>query len=212
MIHSFFRSSSVIAAIFGFLAMASCYAGALRVVILGDSLTSGYGLQKEQAYPALLEKLAEADGLDIEVVNAGLTGDTTRGGLRRIKVLSRRPIDVLVVALGGNDGLRGLQPEVSQSNLEQIIDHVRKSQPEVKILIAGMQMPENMGKEYTAAFQKMFAAAAKKKEVELLPFILEGVATNKEFNFPDGVHPNAKGQAVVAQHVYQALKPLLKSD
>lgn len=192
--------------------MASCYAGALRVVILGDSLTSGYGLQKEQAYPALLEKLAEADGLDIEVVNAGLTGDTTRGGLRRIKVLSRRPIDVLVVALGGNDGLRGLQPEVSQSNLEQIIDHVRKSQPEVKILIAGMQMPENMGKEYTAAFQKMFAAAAKKKEVELLPFILEGVATNKEFNFPDGVHPNAKGQAVVAQHVYQALKPLLKSD
>lgn len=192
--------------------MASCYAGALRVVILGDSLTSGYGLQKEQAYPALLEKLAEADGLDIEVVNAGLTGDTTRGGLRRIKVLSRRPIDVLVVALGGNDGLRGLQPEVSQSNLEQIIDHVRKSQPKVKILIAGMQMPENMGKEYTAAFQKMFAAAAKKKEVELLPFILEGVATNKEFNFPDGVHPNAKGQAVVAQHVYQALKPLLKSD
>lgn len=212
MIHSFFRSSSIIAVIFGLLAMSPCFAESLRVVVLGDSLTSGYNLKKEQAYPALLEKLAEADGLDVEVVNAGLSGDTTRGGLRRIKVLARQPIDVLVVALGGNDGLRGLQPAVSQSNLEKIIDHASKVQPDMKILIAGVQMPDNMGEEYTEAFRKIFAAAATKKGVGLLPFILEGVAANDELNFPDGVHPNAKGHAVMAKHVYQTLMPMLRRE
>ena len=180
-----------------------------RIVFLGDSITAGYGLKKEQAYPALIEKLAEADGHQIQVINAGLSGDTTRGGLRRIAVLARHPIDLLVIALGGNDGLRGISPQVSQNNLEAIIDTAQKAHPQIQILLVGMQMPENMGQHYTRAFRNMFTATAAKKQVSILPFLLEGVAANKDLNFPDGIHPNAKGQTIVANHVYQALSKML---
>lgn len=181
-----------------------------HVVVLGDSITAGFGLQKDQAYPAQLEKLALADGRKIKVLNAGLSGDTTSGGVRRIAVLIRRPMDVLVIALGGNDGLRGIDPKVSQLNLEKIIDQARGAHPQVKILLVGMQMPENMGKDYTQAFQKMFAEFELKKSVKVLPFLLEGVATRNDLNLPDGIHPNTKGQEVVAKHVYQALIPMLR--
>lgn len=184
----------------------------IRVVFLGDSITAGYGLKKEEAYPAIIKNLAAKDGHTLDVTNAGLSGDTTRGGLRRIKVLARQPIDILVIALGGNDGLRGLQPKVSGANLAGIIDTVRKKQPEVKILLAGMQMPENMGKDYTAEFRKEFSDVATRKKVTSLPFLLEGVAADKNLNLPDGIHPNKKGQEIVAAHVYQALLPLLKKE
>ena len=209
MIHAFTHSSSYIPLLLAAwlsLSLVSESHGQERVVVLGDSITAGYGLKKEEAYPALLEKRAVAEGYKIEVVNAGLSGDTTRGGLRRIAVLARRPIDILVIALGGNDGLRGIAPAVSQKNLEQIIDRARKAQPQMKILLVGMQMPENMGVDYTRAFQKMFAAVGLSKKVDVLPFLLEGVATDKKLNLPDGIHPNAQGQARVADHVYKTLK------
>lgn len=181
-----------------------------KIVFLGDSITAGYGLEKEEAYPAVISQLAAADGKKIQIVNAGLSGDTTSGGLRRIRVIARQPLDILVIALGGNDGLRGIAPKVSQVNLERIIDVVREKQPDARILVAGMQMPDNMGKEYIDAFRKVFADVAQKKNVLALPFLLEGVAADKSLNLPDGIHPNAKGQAIVAAHVYKALAPLLK--
>ena len=181
-----------------------------RVVILGDSITAGYGLKKEEAYPAIIHKLAKADGHQLKVINAGLSGDTTSGGLRRIRVLARQPIDILVIALGGNDGLRGIDPKVSQTNIEGIIDVVQTKHPDAKIIVAGMQMPDNMGKEYINAFRKVFADVAAKKKVSALPFLLEGVAADKALNLPDGIHPNTKGQTIVAAHVYKALIPLLK--
>jgi acyl-CoA thioesterase-1 len=215
MIHLFLHPSSVFAAIFSLCLLMVSSPGAhgqtsQKIVFLGDSITAGYGLKKEDAYPAIIKQLAAADGHRLQVLNAGLSGDTTRGGLRRIAVLAKRPIDILVIALGGNDGLRGIAPKVSQANLEAIIDRVRKTQPDTRILVAGMQMPENMGKDYTDAFRKVFAQVAANKNTHALPFLLEGVATNPSLNLPDGIHPNVKGQTIVAAHVYKTLAPLLK--
>ncbi len=181
-----------------------------RVVFLGDSVTAGYGLKKEEAYPALVQAMAAKDGYNILAINAGLSGDTTSGGLRRIRVLAKKPIHILIIALGGNDGLRGLPPTSSEKNIKAIVDIVQKQSPETKIMIAGMQMPENMGEEYREAFQKIFPTTAKDKKVHLLPFLLEGVAADKSLNLPDLIHPNAQGQKIMAKHVYQALAPLLK--
>ena len=183
---------------------------AKKIVFLGDSITAGYGLKKEQAYPALIKELAQEDGHAIQVVNAGLSGDTTSGGLRRIRVLARKPMDLLVIALGGNDGLRGIPPKTSQANLEAIVDYVQQKHPKAKIIIAGMQMPDNMGKDYTDAFQKMFSSVADRKKVHHLKFLLENVAAEKSLNLADGIHPNAQGQAIIAKHVYKAMVPLLK--
>ena len=181
-----------------------------RVVFLGDSVTAGYGLKKEEAYPALVQAMAAKDGYNILAINAGLSGDTTSGGLRRIRVLAKKPIHILIIALGGNDGLRGLPPTSSEKNIKAIVDIVQKQSPETKIMIAGMQMPENMGEEYREAFQKIFPTTAKDKKVHLLPFLLEGVAADKSLNLSDLIHPNAQGQKIMAKHVYQALAPLLK--
>lgn len=215
MIHCFPRPSSVIAVIFmlcwQMFASASA-AEPVRVVVLGDSITSGFGLEKNEAYPALVEKLARADGHELQVVNAGLSGDTTRGGLRRIKVLVRKPMDVLVIALGGNDGLRGIEPEVTRANLAAIIEQARKACPKVRILLAGMQMPDNMGEEYTRAFKKIFPTVAKEKQVAYLPFLLEGVATVKELNLADGIHPNRSGHRILAKHVYRFLREVLAAE
>ena len=215
MIHLFAKPSPVFLTIFTLFSLASITFGQdqqtpKKIVFLGDSITAGYGLKKEEAYPALIKKLAMDDGHDVEIVNAGLSGDTTSGGLRRIRVLAKKPMDVLLIALGGNDGLRGIPPQASQKNLEAIVDSVRKNQPKVQIIIAGMQMPDNMGKEYTDAFRKIFSAVATQKEATLLPFLLEGVAAEKTLNLPDGIHPNTKGQVIVAAHVYKTIAPLVK--
>jgi acyl-CoA thioesterase-1 len=178
-----------------------------RIVILGDSITAGYGLDPEEAYPALLQKKIDAAGLPYTVTNAGVSGDTTAGGLRRVAwALGQQGADVLVVALGGNDGLRGIQPEQTRENLAGIIDKARTKNPRIQVVVAGMQMPDNMGAEFTTKFKELYPAIAKEKKVALVPFLLEGVGGSEELNQDDRIHPTAEGQVKVAETVWKVLK------
>ncbi|WP_265595124.1 arylesterase [Haloferula sp. BvORR071] len=183
-----------------------------RIMVLGDSITAGYGLDDPQeAYPALLQKKIDAVGLPYTVANAGVSGDTTAGGLRRIAwALGQQGADVLVVALGGNDGLRGISPEQTEQNLAGIIDKAREKKPELKVIVAGMQMPENMGADYITKFKEAFPKVAKDKKAELVPFLLEGVGGVENLNQDDRIHPNVEGQKKVADNVWKVLEPLLK--
>jgi acyl-CoA thioesterase I len=179
------------------------------VVVLGDSLAAGHGLDPSEAFPALLQEKIDIQGWPDKVVNAGLSGDTTAGGLRRLNWLLRQRIDVLVLELGGNDGLRGIEPETTQANLQAIIDRTRRKNPAVQIIIAGMQMPPNMGREYVEQFAKVFPALAKANKTLLVPFLLEGVVGHGDLNQADRIHPTAEGQKVVADNVWRVLKPVL---
>ena len=181
------------------------------IVFLGDSLTAGYGLDDpaSQAYPALIQAKIDAAHLPYRVVNAGLSGDTTAGGVRRIDWILRQPIDLLVLALGGNDGLRGLAPTLSQDNLQAIIDRLREKNPRTQLVLAGMQMPVSMGEGYAAAFRAMYPALAEKNRAALVPFLLEGVGAQPDLNQPDLIHPTAAGQKLLAENVWKILRPLL---
>ena len=179
------------------------------MVILGDSITAGYGLRPDQAYPALLQQKIEKVGLPFTVANAGVSGDTTAGGLRRVNWALARGAQVLVIALGGNDGLRGIPPAESKKNLLGMIAKARAKNPEIEVLIAGMKMPDNMGPEFTAKFQALFAEVAKEAKVTLIPFLLDGIGGDEELNQSDGIHPTAKGQEKVAENVWKFLHPLL---
>jgi acyl-CoA thioesterase-1 len=181
------------------------------IVFFGDSLTAGYGLADpaSDAYPALLQKKIDAEHLAYRVVNAGLSGETSAGGVRRIDWILRQPIDVFVLALGGNDGLRGINPAVTRSNLQTILDRVRAKNPAAKLVLAGMQMPPGMGPDYTRAFSEIFPAVAEKKSALLVPFLLEGVGGQTELNQPDGIHPTPRGHAILAENVWKVLRPLL---
>lgn len=181
----------------------------LRVVILGDSLTAGYRLATEQAYPALLQQRAEAEGIAVQFVNAGVSGDTTAGGLRRIDWLLRAPVDVVVVALGANDGLRGLDLSLTEQNLRAIIAKVRDRNPQVQVVLAGMQLPPNLGEAYTSEFRALFPRLADELDARLIPFLLDGVAGQPELNLRDGMHPNEAGHQVIAATVWKYLRPLL---
>jgi acyl-CoA thioesterase-1 len=184
-----------------------------RIVVLGDSITAGYGLDPGQAYPALLQKKIDAAGLPFTVTNAGVSGDTTAGGLRRVAwALGQQGADVLVVALGGNDGLRGIQPEQTKENLAGIIDKARAKNPRMKVVVAGMRMPDNMGAEFTAKFEALFPEIAKEKKAALVPFLLEGVGGSEELNQADRIHPTAEGQAKVAETVWKVLQAELAGD
>ncbi len=176
-----------------------------RIVFLGDSLTAGYGLDPDQAFPALLDARLSAEGIDATVVNAGVSGDTSAGGLRRLDWVLGPPTDVLVVALGGNDGLRGLPPEELASNLTEIIRSARESHPGITVLLAGMQMPASMGADYQRRFASVFSEVADETGAVFVPFLLQGVAGEKEMNLPDGIHPNAKGQAMIAETLWPFL-------
>lgn len=181
------------------------------VLFYGDSLSAGYGLEDPAglSFPGLIQaKITEA-GLPYRVVNAGLSGETTAGGLRRIDWILRQPIDVFVLELGGNDGLRGLPIATSRSNLVAIIERVRAKNPAVKVLLAGMQMPTSMGPDYTAAFAGMYPEIAQQHQVALIPFLLDGVGGIPSMNLPDGIHPNPEGHRRVAETVWTYLKPLL---
>lgn len=180
-----------------------------NIVVLGDSIAAGSGVDLEEAFPALIEKKIQAAGLPYRVVNAGVSGDTTAGGARRISWLLRNRIDLLVLELGGNDGLRGISPEETARNLQTIIDKVREKNPETQILVAGMRMANNMGEDYNKAFQEVFPAVAKKNNAILLPFLLEGVGGKAELNQPDRIHPTAKGHEIVAENVWTVLEPML---
>ena len=178
------------------------------VVFLGDSLTAGLGLDEDQAYPAVLERELEEEGVPVRILNAGVSGDTTAGGLSRIGwLLGQRP-DVVVVALGANDGLRALPVEQAEKNLREI---VRRSQAAgARVLLIGMKMPPNYGPEYTESFEGMYAAIAKDLNVPLVPFLLEGVGGERSLNQGDGIHPTAEGQEVLAKNVRPYLEEVLQ--
>jgi len=184
---------------------------AQTVLFLGDSITAGYGLDSPQAYPDLIQKKIDAKGWNFKVVNAGQSGDTSAGGLSRLNWVLKNRIDVLVLELGGNDGLRGLSVEGVKKNLQAIIDRTRERYPEAKILIAGMKLPPNMGRDYVRQFEAVFPDLAKKNHAELIPFVLEGVGGVQALNQPDALHPTAKGHEIVAANVWKVLEPVLRS-
>ncbi|NIR52707.1 arylesterase [candidate division KSB1 bacterium] len=181
------------------------------ILFLGNSLTAGYGLAPRLAFPSLIQQKIDSVGWNFDVVNAGLSGETTSGGLRRIDWLLRNHIDVLVLELGGNDALRGIPPELTKKNLQGIIDKTREKYPDVKIVIAGMQAPPNLGENYTRRFRQMFPELAEENDAALIPFLLEGVGGVAELNLADRIHPNAQGHKIVAENVWSVLKPVLKS-
>lgn len=181
-----------------------------NILFFGDSLTAGYGLSPEQAFPALVQKRLLSEGYTTyNVINAGLSGETSSGGLSRIDWILRQPVEVFILELGANDGLRGLPPEQTEKNLQAIIDKVRAKNPKVKIIIAGMMVPPNMGKVYTDKFQKVFPAIAKRNGAVFIPFILDKVAGIKNLNQSDGIHPTAEGHKIVAENVFKWLSPML---
>ena len=187
----------------------SVQAASRTVVFFGDSLTAGYGLDPAQAYPALIQAKLRAAALDYEVVNAGISGDTTSGGVARLDWVLRRPVDVFVLALGGNDGLRGVSLAETRKNLAAILARVRAKYPQAKLVVAGMQLPPNMGAAYADEFRAIFPEVAREAGAVLLPFLLEGVAARPDLNQPDMIHPTAAGQQVVAENVWSLLKPIL---
>ena len=180
------------------------------VVFFGDSLTAGYGVDLDAAFPALIQKKIDAAQLPWRVINAGLSGETTAGGRRRIAWILKQRVDCLVLELGGNDGLRGFAPTVTRANLQEIIDRVRTANPQVRLLLAGMMMPPNYGEDQTREFAAVYPALAEKNHVALIPFLLEGVGGRAELNQSDGIHPTAQGHAIVAAVVWKYLEPLLK--
>jgi acyl-CoA thioesterase-1 len=184
----------------------------ITIVALGDSLTAGYGLSRNQAWPALIAEKMRAAGYEFDVINAGSSGDTTTGGLRRLPALLRahKKIDIFILELGINDAFRGVSIEQIRSNLQAIIDQVRARHPAAAIVIAGMQLPDYSSDDYVGAFSGIFAALAEKNHATLIPYLLEGVGGNPALNQWDRVHPNSAGQRVLAENVWRVLEPLLR--
>ncbi|KXX68589.1 arylesterase [Flammeovirga sp. SJP92] len=181
-----------------------------NIIFFGNSLTAGYGLEKEASFPSVIQREFDSLNINYNCINAGLSGETTAGGNERVDwILSQNKPDIFVLALGGNDALRGISPKSSQQNLESIIDKVRTVNPDCKILLAGIVPPPNMGQDYFGTFQKIYPAIASNKKTYLLKFLLENVAGEPSLNQEDGIHPNKQGAKIVAQNVIEALKPLL---
>lgn len=180
------------------------------IVFLGDSLTAGFGVERSEAFPALVADKIRTAGLPFQVENAGLSGDTSAGGLRRIEWLLQRPIDVLVIELGANDGLRGLDLKSMKANLQAIIDKAKAKNPSVKIVLAGMQVPPNLGAEYASGFQRVFNELARDNNAVLIPFLLEGVGGQRELNQADLIHPNPAGHRIIADLVWRTLELILR--
>ena len=180
------------------------------VLIVGTSLTAGLGLDPEEAYPALLRRKADSLGLHVEIVNAGLSGETSAGALRRMDWLLRGPADVVIIETGANDGLRGLDVDSTRANLRAIVGKVKAARPAARILLAQMEAPPNLGAKYTSAFHAMYQDVARETSTEVMPFLLAGVAGIASLNQPDGMHPNEKGEQIVADNVWAALEPVLR--
>ena len=183
------------------------------ILFFGNSLTAGYGLDDLSAsFPSLIQDRLDSLDYAYTVVNAGLSGETTASGNSRLEwVLERQPVDVFVLELGANDGLRGIDPAETRQNLSEMIDKVRSAYPEAKIILAGMMVPPNMGAEYSREFQRIYPELAEEKNVELIPFLLEDVAGEPELNQGDGIHPNAAGNKIVAENVWQVLQEELEA-
>lgn len=179
------------------------------ILFLGDSITAGYGIDENQAFPALIDAMIKESDKQYRVINAGLSGETSSGGLRRISWLLRSPVDILVLELGANDGLRGIDLSVTEKNLQGIIDQTKAKYPNVKVVVAGMQVPPNLGEQYTTRFREIFPKLARQNNAALIPFILEGVAGEPSLNLPDGIHPTPEGHRILAQNVWMVLEKLL---
>lgn len=181
------------------------------IIFFGDSITAGYGLDNpDEAFPGLIAAKIEEAGLPYRVVNAGLSGETTAGGLRRVDWILRQPCDVFVLGLGGNDGLRGIDPAEIERNLVAILAKVRAKNPDATLVVAGMQIFPSMGEDYRGAYQAAFPAAAQATGATLVPFLLEGVGGVSELNMGDGIHPTAEGHRIVAENVWRVLRPVLE--
>lgn len=179
------------------------------IVFFGNSLTAGYGLDPEQAFPAIIQQKIDSLRLNWQIVNAGVSGETTTAGLARIDWILQKPLNIFVLELGGNDGLRGIPLEVTEQNLQAMIDKVKAKYPSAPIVLAGMQLPPNLGVKYTKDFATIYPKLAQKNNVILIPFLLEGVGGNPNLNQPDGIHPNAAGAKIVADNVWKIIHPLL---
>src|SRR5881396_1308323 len=180
------------------------------ILVFGDSLSDGFMLKRSEAYPALLAKKLHAAGLNFQVTNASAAGGTTEGGLERLPPHLKRKIDIFILELGINDAFRGLSVDEIQNNLQQIIDKVKARNPNVCVVIAAMQLPNYASDDYVSAFGKMFADLAAKNGAALVPYLLEGVAGDPALNLPDGIHPNAAGQKILAENVWRVLEPIAR--
>jgi len=180
------------------------------IVFAGTSLTAGYGLDPDSAYPQQIQQMIDSAGLRFEVVNAGVSGETSSGLLRRLDWLLRGPFDVIVIETGANDGLRGIPVATMERNIQQVIDGVRAARPNAQVALMQMEALPNMGRDYTRRFREVFPALARKNKVFLLPFLLESVAGNRELNQADGIHPNYEGERTLARNVWKGLRPLLQ--
>jgi acyl-CoA thioesterase-1 len=184
--------------------------GMKTILVLGDSLSDGFQLKRSEAYPALIANKLRDAGLNLQVTNASATGGTTEGGLERLPAHLKRKIDIFVLELGINDAFRGVPVEQIQDNLQQIIDRVKARNPDVRVVIAGMQLPTYGADDYVSAFGKMFGELATKNGAALVPYLLDGVAGDPSLNLPDGIHPNASGHRILAENVWRVLEPLAR--
>jgi acyl-CoA thioesterase-1 len=184
--------------------------GMKTILVLGDSLSDGFQLKRSEAYPALIANKLRDAGLTLQVTNASATGGTTEGGLERLPAHLKRKIDIFVLELGINDAFRGVPVEQIQNNLQQIIDRVKARNPDVHVVIAGMQLPNYGADDYVSAFGKMFGELATKNGAALVPYLLHGVAGDPSLNLPDGIHPNASGQKILAENVWRVLEPIAR--
>jgi acyl-CoA thioesterase I len=180
------------------------------ILFVGTSLTAGLGLEPDSAYPQLIDRKLDSLRLPYDAVNAGVSGETSAGLLRRIDWLLREPFDVVVVETGANDGLRGVPVATVRANIQQIVDRIRSSRPDAEILLVQMEALPNLGEKYTSDFRAMFPELARRNGLTLLPFLLEGVAGERELNQPDGIHPNMAGERVVVENLWGALRPILE--
>lgn len=185
--------------------------GRPTVLFIGTSLTAGYGLQPEQAYPSLLERMADSAGTPIRAINAGVSGETTAGALHRIDWVLRTPADAVVIETGANDALRALPVDDARANIARIVDRVKRAKPGVPVLLVQMEAPPNLGVGYSTRFHSMYGEIARAKGVMLAPFLLQGVAGRSELNQLDGLHPNAAGEEIVAQNIWRSLASVVRS-
>ncbi len=190
-------------------AVADSSANVKTIVFFGNSLTAGYGVDPTEAYPALIQNTIDSLKLNYKVINAGVSGETSAGGYGRIEWILRQPVDVFVLELGGNDGLRGIPLAETKKNLQAIIDKVKTKYPRAKIILEGMQIPPNMGQRYAADFKNIYPELAAKNNTVLIPFLLKNVGGDAKLNQQDGIHPTAEGHKIVAQNVWDVLKGVL---
>jgi acyl-CoA thioesterase I len=182
------------------------------VLFLGTSLTAGYGIDPDQAYPALIQRKIDSSGLPYRVINAGVSGETSAGAIRRVDWLLQQRLAVLVVETGANDGLRGLSTDSLRSNIRAILKRAKELQPSVKLVLIGMRIPPNYGRAYSQSFEAIYPELARETGATLVPFLLEGVGGISSLNQPDGVHPTAQGQRKMAETVWRVLEPVLKEN